>query len=116
MEGVAFQIVWMMEGFQVTTHAESIKLAGGAAKSPLWVQLLANISSLPIRIPEVVDLACVGAAILAGVGTGLYQTVTECCSKFSVSEKIVAPDPIASKQYRQLLDEYKRKAKLLEDM
>ena len=115
MEGVVFQIVWMMESFRSKPSAQGLILAGGASRSPLWTQLLADISGYPIRIPEVADLACVGAAVLAGVGAGVYGSVTEGCRKLTVAERVVQPDPVASETYRSLLQVYKRKSKALEE-
>ena len=116
MEGVVFQIVWMLEGFRAKPSKEGLILSGGASKSPLWTQLLADISGYPIRIPEVPDLACVGAAILAGLGAKLYENVSQGCGKFAVNERIIYPDPKATETYRLLLNDYKRKAKALENV
>ena len=116
MEGVVFQTVWMLEGFHAEPSKEGLILSGGASKSKLWTQLLADISGYPIRIPDLPDLACVGAAILAGTGLGLYETVTQGCKQFAVKERTIYPDPTAAKQYRELFEVYKRKAKALEDI
>ena len=115
MEGVVFQIVWMMESFRSKPYAEGLILAGGASRSPLWTQLLADVSGYPIRVPEAADLACVGAAVLAGVGAGVYDSVTEGCRKLAVVERMVHPNSASSKTYRTLLQAYKRKSKALEE-
>lgn len=110
MEGVAFQIVWMMETFSVQPSKEGLKLAGGACKSELWCQILADIAGLPVRIPEVSDLACVGAAILAGTGCGLYGDTTEGYAKLAVRERVLQPDPVRAGMYRELLKRYQQYA------
>jgi len=107
MEGVAFQAVWMMESFRSKPSAEGLKLAGGAARSEFWCQLMADIAGVPVRIPEVVDLACVGAAILAGAGSGIYSDVREGYRRLAVKERVIAPNPERSELYRQLLARYK---------
>ncbi len=113
MEGVVFQIVWMMEAFHTELPAEGLKLAGGASKSPLWVQLLADISGVPIRIPEVPDLACIGAAILAGVGSGQFSDMESGYKTMNIQETVVYPDPDAAVRYAPLIEQYKRQAKCL---
>ena len=113
MEGVAFQIVWMMEAFKTKPSKDGLKLAGGAAKSELWCQILADIANLPVRIPEVADLACVGAAVLAGTGCGVFASQEEGCRKLAVKERIVRPDPVSTKKYRELLEQYKQCAEQL---
>lgn len=113
MEGVAFQIVWMMEAFQTKPSSEGLKLAGGASKSTLWCQMVADIAGLPVRIPEVADLACVGAAILAGVGSGIYPNAGEGYKRLAIQERVLYPDPVRSERYKALLAEYKHHAGVL---
>ena len=107
MEGVVFQILWAMEQFSAKPSAEGLILSGGASRSPLWRQLLADISGLPVRVPQVVDLACVGAAILAGVGSGVFSDVREGYSRLAVSTETILPDSERTKLYRPLYEDYK---------
>ncbi len=107
MEGVVFQILWAMERFAAQPSEEGLILSGGAAKSPLWRQMVADISGLPVRIPEAPDLACVGAAILAGVGSGVFSGTSEGYRKMAVSTGTVLPDPEKTGQFRELYEEYK---------
>jgi xylulokinase len=113
MEGVAFQIVWMMEAFKTKPSQEGLKLAGGASKSTLWCQMVADIANLPVRIPEVADLACVGAAILAGVGSGIYRDAEEGYKCLAVRERVLQPNPERAAMYAKLFEEYKHHAGVL---
>jgi len=113
MEGVAFQALWMMESFKTKPSSEGLKLAGGASKSALWCQMVADIANLPVRIPEVADLACVGAAIMAGTGCGIYPNVEEGYKRLAVRERVIHPDPANAAKYAPLYAEYKQKANLL---
>ena len=113
MEGVAFQAIWMMESFKTKPSREGLKLAGGASKSALWCQMVADITNLPVRIPEVADLACVGAAIMAGTGCGIYSSVEEGYKCLAVRERVIQPDPERAAVYAKLYEEYKRCAGLL---
>ncbi len=51
--------------------------AGGAAKSPLWSQIVADVVGKPVRVPVVKEATALGAAILAGYGVGLYPSIAE---------------------------------------
>ena len=113
MEGVAFQVAWMMEDFKAKPSAAGIKLAGGASKSPLWCQIVADVTGYPVRIPAVADLACVGAAIMAGTGCGIYSDTADGYAHLCVSDRVVMPDPDRAKAYRPLLEQYKVQAELL---
>jgi xylulokinase len=50
---------------------------GGGARSDAWLQVKADILGRPLRRPAVVDAAALGAAILAGAGSGLFAGVRE---------------------------------------
>jgi len=113
MEGVAFQIVWMMEAFKTKPSKEGLKLAGGASKSTLWCQMVADIANLPVRIPEVADLACVGAAVLGGVGSGVFRNAEEGYKRLAVRERVLQPDPVRAEMYKKLFEEYKHHAGVL---
>lgn len=113
MEGVVFQVLWMMESFTAKPGKDGIILSGGASKSPAWAQLLADISGLPVRIPEIPDLACVGAAIMAGVGCGLFDSMESGYRKFAVKERVLQPNLEKTQIYAPLFQKYKENAKRL---
>jgi sugar (pentulose or hexulose) kinase len=113
MEGVVFQILWFLEKFKTQPRDEGITLAGGASKSPIWAQLVADISGLPVRTPVIADLACVGAALMAGVGCGLYTDAADGYRRFAVEERVLLPDPDRHAVYAPLFAEYKKKADAL---
>ena len=113
MEGVAFQILWMMEPFKTKPSSDGLKLAGGATRSEVWCRMLSDISGLPIRIPEVADLACVGAAVLAGLGAGLYSSCVEGYKRFRIEEKVILPRPEMTEIYRPIFEKYKKQAAAL---
>ena len=115
MEGVVFQTLWMLEKFPVKPVQEGLLLTGGASKSPVWGQLVADISGLPVRIPEVADLGCVGAAILAGVGCGIYADAAEGYAKLGVKERVLQPNPGAAAKYQKAYEEFKRIATTLQE-
>lgn len=113
MEGVAFQALWMMESFRAKPTEAGIILSGGASKSPVWTQLVADISGLPVRIPEVADLACVGAAIMAGAGSGVFETLEDGYRALAVKERQVMPDLQQTKEYAPLVKKYRKQAEIL---
>ena len=113
MEGVAFQAQWMMESFSTKPSAEGLKLAGGASKSSVWSQITADITGLPVRIPEVADLACVGAAILAGAGCGIFADAAEGYRRLAVQERVLYPNPQQAAIYAPLVKAYRQGADAL---
>ena len=108
MESAAFQIRWMIEAFPEKPGKDGFVLAGGASKSPTWTRIIADVMGMPVRVPEDPDLACVGAAILAGTGCGIYQDVAEGYKTLGVKTRTVMPDPAAQKAYDQYYARYQQ--------
>ena len=81
-EGVSFGLLDGMNLLRgLGAKADEIRITSGGAKSRFWVQLLADLFQTPC-----VTLACdegpaYGAAILAGVGIGLWGSVSEACEQ-----------------------------------
>jgi xylulokinase len=77
LEGVAFGL---RDGLDVMIDAglakpTSIRATGGGARSPLWRQILANVLDAEIAVAQTAEGAATGAAMLAAVGAGAYDTV-----------------------------------------
>jgi xylulokinase len=72
MEGVAFELRWALQEIRAAgVPVAEFKMIGGAAQSPVWPQIVADVTGVPVKLPAVEQAACRGAAILAGVGAGL---------------------------------------------
>ena len=73
MEGITCELRWTIEEIQGHSVAvEQLKMVGGAAQSPIWPQIVADITGVPVTVPAVRQAASLGAAILAGVGAGCF--------------------------------------------
>jgi xylulokinase len=66
---------------------------GGGSKSNAWVQLCADILDRPFVRPRVTEAGCLGAAILAGAGTGVFASVEEGVATMVHLEKSFEPVP-----------------------
>jgi len=74
MEGNAFGVADILHrveeiGFKV----EELRLTGGCSKVPLWSQIFADITGKRIFIPDIEEVAAYGAAILGGLGVGIFS-------------------------------------------
>src|SRR5450631_2820861 len=82
LEGVAFSL---RDSFSIFAEMEvpvtDIRLGGGGARSPLWRQIQADVYNHSVEIVEAEEGAAFGAAILAGVGAGLWSSVDDACDK-----------------------------------
>lgn len=93
LEGVAFSLRDSLEIFKLSgVEISSIRLGGGGAKSPLWRQIQADVYGQNVEILETDEGAAFGAAILAGVGAGAWNSVDEACEKTIRVAAIVEPN------------------------
>jgi len=78
MEGVCFVLRKNVEDIlSKGTKIFSIVATGGGAKSPVWCQLQADITGLPVEVPAVTEAGCLGAAMLAAWSEGQYKTLED---------------------------------------
>jgi xylulokinase len=81
LEGVAFSLRDTFTLFrEMSVPVTSIRLGGGGARSPLWRQIQADVYGRPVEIVEAEEGAAYGAALLAGVGAGVWPSVDVACS------------------------------------
>lgn len=72
---------------------EYIVFANGASKSPLWCQILSDVLGLPVKVPRVKEATALGAAILAGVGVGIYENVALAAASIVKWDEEYRPNP-----------------------
>ena len=71
---------------------QKIVFAGGAAKSFLWPQILADVLGIPVDVPIVKEATALGTAIMAGKGIGLYTDIKKAVNTLVKIEKTFLPD------------------------
>ena len=107
MEGVVFDINWMLGVLAAKgLETSSLKVVGGAAASGLWLQIIADVTGLPVQASHAKNAACIGAAILAGKGAGIYQSCEEGFQRLVKAESAIRPDPARHKTYTGLFQLY----------
>ena len=88
MEGVSFVLRKNCESItEKGTKLTSIIATGGGAKSDIWCQLQADITGLPILIPEEKEAACLGAAIVAAVADGAIPGLETAVKDIRIKKK-----------------------------
>ena len=96
LEGVAFSLRDTFTLFrEMKVPVTSIRLGGGGARSPLWRQIQADVYGHAVEIVEAEEGAAYGAALLAGVGAGLWPTVDAACAATVRVASRVTPQPAA---------------------
>jgi len=104
MEGVSFVLRKNCEHIASKGMAPtSIIATGGGAKSAIWCQMQSNITGLPIRIPKEKEAACLGAAMIAAVSNGRYESfekAVEDCVSFTTCYTPAPPEE-TERKYRR---------------
>lgn len=85
-----------------------IIFAGGASKSPLWSQILADVVGMPVKVPVVKEATALGAAILAGYGVGIYSSIEEGAKRTVKWDKVFEPDAENHKIYEELYSTWRK--------
>lgn len=94
MEGVAFSLRDCVEVFREMGISVSDMMAcGGGGSSKLWRSMLSDLYGCSVKTTSSKEGPALGVAILAAVGTGLYNSVPEACDAIIGVDKVV--DPIA---------------------
>jgi autoinducer 2 (AI-2) kinase len=81
---------------------EEIVFAGGASKGALWSQILADVTGCRVKIPKVKEATALGAAMAAGVGCGVYESLVSAARTLVVWESFYEPNKEHAKIYEQL--------------
>lgn len=89
LESVAFMLQENLEYLGV--ECEQIRSMGGGAASPLWCQIKADVTGKKIVTLESAESACLGSAIIAGVGAGVFKSVKDACRKLIKTDKEYSP-------------------------
>ena len=109
MEGVGYVLQKnLLHIHENGIHLQNIIATGGGAKSPIWCQLYADITGLPVRIPAEKEAACLGAAMIAAVADGKYADFAEASRELVSFSKEYTPRPSEhfEKKYRRFCKLY----------
>jgi len=103
LEGVVYSLRDSLEIFRaIGVPIGQVRASGGGARSPMWRQILADVFGTELVTINMTEGAPYGAALLAGVGTGVYGSVPEACATAIRVESRLEPIPANQLLY----DEY----------
>lgn len=109
MEGVAFGTENVFSSFRESGFpVNEIFMGGGTTHSDLWLQIHADVSNIPIKIPENPQAPTLGSAILAAVANGTYSTIEEAIRNMVRYKKIIQPNFENHLEYRKIFTQYQK--------
>lgn len=103
MESVAFVLCHLIERIEdAGATAEEIHSCGGQAKSELWCRIKADATGRRVWVPQFVDSAVPGAAIIAGVGRGVFDDFVSGAGEMVRMQSVIAPNAARHARYQEL--------------
>jgi len=116
LEGSAFSLkegVGLLEGAGISISG--YRAVGGGSRSDAWVQLWADVLEAPVERSRVAEAGALGAAIMAGVGTGVFRSFGEGVAAMVGPADLFSPREEVAEQYRAAFERYRRLWPLLKE-
>jgi xylulokinase len=109
LEGVAYALRHALEALQeVVSPIRRLRFSGGGSTSELWSQIMADVTGLPVSVPVCSESTALGAAIVAGVATGVFSDFNAALSAMSKMDKQWEPSQARSTCYETGYQSYLR--------
>jgi len=100
LEGVTFTMRAILDLFADTgIDATTVRLGGGGARSELWRQMQADVYRRPVCLPNTEEGPALGAALLAGVAAGVWESVPAACRACIRITETREPDGATADRY-----------------
>lgn len=94
IEGLDYQFLQVVQGIErgLKVPTDRIVAIGGAVNNRFWMQNKADVVGTAIEVPEIDEAVVLGAAILAGIGVGIYADEAEAYDRVYRPGQIYEPD------------------------
>ncbi|HEY1518507.1 MAG TPA: FGGY family carbohydrate kinase [Solirubrobacteraceae bacterium] len=109
LEGCSFALRDIVDRFEAMgLGGEEIRVVGGGARSPLWLQIKADVTGRPVRVVRG-ETTGAGAAMLAGVAAGFFADLPEAAARMvRIDDEPVLPRQQTREAYDTAYDAYRR--------
>jgi xylulokinase len=116
IEGATYYLKTVVDDLPGTgITIEDFRAVGGGSKSDAWVQLSADIMGRPMVRPAVTEAGALGAAIIAGVGSGRFSDFSEGAAAMVALERTFEPDLGRHNEYLRWQEQYAKLGVTLHD-
>lgn len=107
LEGIGFGTRAILDRMaEAGFAAAEITAGGGATRSPLWLQIHADTSGLPVVVPEVAEAPSLGAAVLAAYGSKHFDSIDDGIAAMVRPGRRIEPDPANVARYDRIYQRY----------
>ena len=109
IEGLNYQFFEIVRAFEnsIGICCDRIVAIGGPTKNTLWMQIKADVAGIVVEVPEIEECVPLGAAILAGLGTGIYRDEKDAFMQVYRRGLAYEPNPANVACYRDLYERYR---------
>ncbi len=109
LEGVAFSLAHNLRtAMETGVRIDTLNAMGGASNSLLWTQIKADVTGKRIQVPASDTATTLGAAILAGIGCGVYRSYEEAVGRTIAITRVHEPDVEKRAVYDRSMELYLR--------
>jgi L-xylulokinase len=112
-EGVVFNHLGHIDDLRSGLPVDDIRLTGGGSRSPIWCQMYADALGVPVQATEAEEAGALGAALFAGVGTGVWGSLQEAVEATVHLAGSYEPDPERQARLAETYDTWKALADAL---
>jgi len=101
LEGTAYEMEFIRRRAEQVfgTHIDRMAVTGGGARNQAWMQIKADVTGCRLEVPAMPEATLLGAALIAGIGVGLYAGAAEALAALGARESAVY-EPVADRQAR----------------
>jgi len=108
LESVAFAVKDVCEVIQeMGAEIGEVRVAGGGARNDVWNQIKADVLGRRVLVPEIADSGLLGAAIIAGWGTGWFANLADAAQAMVKFRAVLEPNPKNQEAYAALFELYR---------
>ena len=108
LEGVAYGTERMLDSFREKgVEIKEMSITGGSSRSPLWMQIHADVSNLQINVPKDKNAPNLGCAIACAYMLGIYSSLANAVDHMVRYEESYYPIKENHKQYQKIYELYK---------
>ncbi len=100
-EGLSYELRRLLESMEAVSagHDSVLRAVGGGARSAFWLQLHADVTGHTVEVPQGAERGALGAALLAGLGAGIYADIEAAATRTYRVARSYQPDADAHHDY-----------------
>jgi xylulokinase len=109
IEGITLEMKDILSAMLASgIEVDTVRIMGGATKSPLWNQIQADVYDRRVETLKVTDAALLGAAVFAGTGSGCFRDIRDAVGRMVTVDRVYEPIRENVEIYDELYDVYGR--------